>query len=199
MADPSSKKWESEQCFQVDDYMEEGESHLNTSASPCHDGSRYFYSEPISLPSPGKGRTPFPPSDVVEISAVITFNLGLALYKVSQENEIIKTKTKALNQSLTLFEKAKLICQSRESNSSSIPLFLMAILNNMGVLLQLLGHNETSQQLFERLMVFWLYFCASNLELLQQHQHRQSSKSRILLDGFLLNVLPGHSFAAGAA
>jgi hypothetical protein len=187
--------------------------------------SYFLYNTPISLPlcsAHGGGAEIEASCSSVSISmiaAIITFNLGICTHKISQAPEAgIDSATPKISnshissacqrtylaQSLALFENAHmLVCyhQKEESPSSaaSMPLFPLAILNNMGVILRLLGHNDASQQFFDRLMVFWVYLCTSDRRELLRHK-RLLSKACRLWDGIFFNALQrGQPCAAMAA
>lgn len=189
--------------------------------------SYYLYNTPILLPpstAPTGGaefEASFSSVSVTMIAAIITFNLGICSHKISQAEAGIESATpkitrsptssvrqtterKYLAQSVALFEKAyMLVCYHQKeeapSSSPSMPLFSLAILNNIGVILRRLGREETSQQFFDRLIVYWVYLCTSDRgELLRQK--RPLSKSCRLWDGILFNALQqGQSCAARAA
>jgi hypothetical protein len=215
----STKKMAFNNSLNVDEYIQKQQgtssSIMNvanfpeeSSSSPFDEEySIYFYSDPISVPPSVVEGTACTISNMVEICAVITFNLGIALYRLSSqvdESGRINTakKTKTLRKSLAFFDKSRVICQSRgvSTNSTSVPLFSMVVLNNMGVLLRLLGHKESSQQLFEELIVLcWLHLCSSNVGPPHPKQQQSLKSCILMLDGFLLNALQGQSTVAGAA
>ena len=215
----SSRKVTSNMGLDVDDYIRKQQeargSSLTAGTSPDEssslpfeedENSSYFYADPILLPLSVVEGTSCTIGTMVEICAVITFNLGIALYRLSSQVEETGTtnttkKTKTLRKSLAFFEKTKVICQARVlTNSSSVPLFSMVILNNMGVLLRLLGQTESSQLLFEEVIVLcWMHVCASNMGSPHPKQQQSLKSCILMLDGFLSNALQGQTTVAGAA
>jgi hypothetical protein len=185
--------------FQVDDYIQE-QSIPMVNSSSWYNGS-YFYSEPIS-PTPVEREVEYGrlSMEVSEICSIITFNLGICFYKASHGKEST-TKTKDLRKSLAFFEKSQQLCQGQGGlYASPVPLFSMALLNNMGVILRLIGQDEISQVLFDEIMVFGFYRCASHpSQLVHHHQSRSSTCLGLFLDGCLVNALHGQANTAAAA
>ena len=191
-----SRHLESNHCFLVDQSIQD---HIDSRGSPRHDGYSYFYNEPISLPSWVQGQDLVTPSaeDMSSICAVITFNIGICLYKTSEGKEEDVIKTKLLRKSLAFFDKACQMCGVVGGlYDVPSPVFAMALLNNKGVILRLLGLKETSQKLFDELMVFGFYRGISGPSILRQPSRKSSI---LLLDGLLGNALRDQSSAAGAA
>ena len=195
LPDCPSRHSESYHCFLVDQSIQD---HIDSRGSPCADGYSYFYNEPISLPSWVQGHDLVTPSaeDMSSICAVITFNIGICLYNTSDGKEDV-IKTKLLRKSLAFFEKACQMCGVVAGlYDVPSPVFAMALLNNKGVILRQLGLKETSQKLFDELMVFGLYRGISGPSMLRQSSRKSCS---LLLEGLLGNALQDQSSAAGAA
>jgi len=190
-----SRPVESNHCFLVDHSIQD---HIDSRGSPRHDGYSYFYSGPISLPTWVQGQDLVTPSseDMSSICAVITFNIGICLYKTS-EGKDDDIKTKLLRKSLAFFDKACQMCGVVGGlYFVPSPLFAMALLNNKGVILRLLGLKEMSQKLFEELMVFGLYRGISGPSMLRQPRRKSCI---LLLEGLLGNALRDQTSTAGAA
>lgn len=124
------------------------------------------------------------------LSAVIVFNLGLAHHLASELNVVDGGSTKLENdqQQITcgwimkaakLYELAWQLIQNQAGHQS--PLFMMMVVNNMGVAYQALGEVEHAQKSFQHLLSTMLFLIdCGHGKLFLKNFH----------DGFFRNVSP---------
>ena len=177
----------------LDDFVSSSRPGRNDNTEEETSSSSFLYRQAIHLSPEAIGRDN---RSRQQLSAVIVFNLALAHHLIAETDETQQYNCFTMR-AAKLYELSWQLVQ-REVGYNS-PLFMMVIVNNLGVAYQSLGEVENAQRSFEHLLSTMLFLmdCGHHHKIFAKATKNHSN----LQEGFFRNVSPLflHQSTAAAA